>query len=115
MSTITVSRPDVTCEEVSDALRRALGPSYHVLPGTAIDHSSKGNPPSELPDTIVVGVGSNRWFRSEVTISHNSTATVLHVTPGGLPGTWPGGLKLINRLWIAREVRQALKAAPDLR
>jgi hypothetical protein len=33
MSTITVRRPDGTSEVVSAALRRGLGPRYHVLPG----------------------------------------------------------------------------------
>lgn len=33
MSTITVSRADVTNEEISQALRTGLGSAYHVLPG----------------------------------------------------------------------------------
>jgi hypothetical protein len=41
--------------------------------------------------------------------------TFIHVNPGGVPGTSPGGLKLVDRLWIARKARQVLQAAAGLR
>jgi hypothetical protein len=34
---------------------------------------------------------------------------------GGLPGTWPGGLKLINRLGVARRAHRVLRTASGLR
>ena len=36
MSTITVTRSDVTSDEVADALRQGLGSRYKVLPGTGV-------------------------------------------------------------------------------
>ena len=33
MSTITISQPELTTEDVSAALRKGLGPRYQVLPG----------------------------------------------------------------------------------
>ena len=96
------------------ALREALGPRYHVLPGAAIDHSPRDGLMAGDMDTIVVGTGSDRFFRAQVTNVRRSGTTRLHVIPGGLPGTWPGGLQLINRFRIARRVYQALEAAPEL-
>jgi hypothetical protein len=115
MSVITVARGDLTCEQVAEALRRAFGPAYHVLPGAAFDHSPRDGLSAGDLDTIVVGTGSDRFFRAQVTIARRSDTTRLHVIPGGLPGTWPGGLRLINRLRIARRVHHALEAALDLR
>jgi hypothetical protein len=111
MAVITVARGDLSCAQVAEALRQGLGPHYHVLPGEAIDRSQRyGLAPDEV-ETIVVGTGSNRWFRAQVTIVRRSVITRLHVIPGGLPGTWPGGLQLINWIGIARRVRRALGAA----
>ena len=115
MSVITVARGDVTCEQIAETLRQALGPRYHVLPGAAIDHGARDGLMAGDMDMIVVGTGSDRFFRAQVTIARRSGTTRLHVIPGGLPGTWPGGLQLINRLRITRRVHQALEAASELR
>ncbi len=115
MSVITAARDDVTCEQVAETLRQAPGPRYHVMPGAAIDRSPRDGFMAGDMDTVVVGTGSDRFFRAQVTIARRSGTTRLHVIPGGLPGTWPGGLQLINRLRIARRVHQALEAAPELR
>jgi hypothetical protein len=110
MSTITIPRPEVTTEEVSEVLRRRLGPRYNVLPGKGMNWNPVGNPQAEQPGRIVVGTGSTRLFRAQVTISSHSGQTVLHVVPGGL--TLP--VRLTNRLWIAEKVRRVLQAAPSL-
>ena len=115
MSTITIPRSDVTTGEVADALRHGLGPRYHVLPGTGINANSVTSPASDQPDTILVGAGSNRVFRADAAISGRSGQTLIDVRPGGLPGTWPGGVKVVNRLWIARKAHRVLCAAPGLR
>jgi sugar (pentulose or hexulose) kinase len=115
MSTITIPRSDVTSEEVADALRQGLGSRYHVLPGTGINATPVASPGTDQPDTILVGTGTNRVFRAEVAISRHSGETLIQVRPGGLPGTWPGGLRLTNRLGIARKTRQVLQAAPGFR
>ena len=108
---IAIPRPDLTNEEVVNALRQGLGPRYHVLVGLGISAVPVNNPEQDRTDSILVGTGSNRVFRAEVAISRHSGQTVIDVHPGGLPGTWPGGLKLINRLWIARKAHQVLEAA----
>jgi hypothetical protein len=110
MSTITVARPDVTTEEVADALRARLGPKYNVLPGMALSWNPLGSPRPDHPDTIVVGTGPNRLFRAQVKISPGSPETQLHVRAGGLG--WP---RLTNRFGIERKVLQVLRDAPNLR
>lgn len=111
MSTITVLRSDVTSDEVADALRHGFGPRYNVLPGTGVNcWNPVGGPRPDHPDSIVVGTGSTRLFRAQVRISHDAGETILRVSPGGI-----GLLTLANRLWIARRVRQVLRAAPSLR
>jgi hypothetical protein len=110
MSTITVTRSDVTSEEVADALRHGLGSRYKVLPGTGVNcWNPVSSPRPDHPDTIVVGIGSTRLSRAQVRISQEAGKTILHVSPGGF-----GLLTLTNRLRIVRKVRQVLRAAPSL-
>lgn len=111
MPTITVPRPDVTTEEVSDALRQGLGPRYKVLPGKGMNWNPAGGPRADQPDTVVVGTGSTRLFRAEVKLSRHSGQTGLHVIAGGI--SLP--VRLTNRLWIADKVVRVLQAAPSLR
>jgi hypothetical protein len=111
MSTITIPRPGVTTEEVSEVLRRGLGPRYNVLPGKGMNWNPVGNPQADQPGKIVVGTGSTRLFRAQVTVSRDSGRSDLHVVAGGI--TLP--VRLTNRLWIAEKVRRVLHAAPSLR
>jgi hypothetical protein len=111
MSTITIPRPDVTTEEVSEVLRRGLGPRYNVLPGKGMNWNPAGKPRAHLPSQIVVGTGSTRLFRAQVTISQHSGETDLRVLAGGLSLL----VRLANRFWIAGRVGRVLQAAPSLR
>jgi hypothetical protein len=111
MLSITVSRPDLTAEEVADALRQGLGRTYNVLPGEAKNWNPVGSPRPNHPDSVVVGTGSNRLFRAQVRLSRRPGETILHVSPGGI-GPAP---RLINGLWIVRKVLKVLRAAPSLR
>jgi hypothetical protein len=111
MPTIAIPRSDVTSEEVSEALRRGLGPRYKVLTDTAANWNPVGNLRPDHPDRIVIGTGSARVFRAQVTISEHSGQTLLHVIPGGI--SLP--LRLLNRLWISQKVQNVLQAAPGLR
>jgi hypothetical protein len=111
MPTITIPRPNVTTDEVSEALRRGLGPRYNVLPGKRMNWSPVGHPRADHPDKIVVGTGSTRLFRAEVTISQHSGQTVLRVSTGGISLL----IRLTNRFWITGKVRRVLQAAPVLR
>jgi hypothetical protein len=111
MFTIAVPRSDVSTGEVVDALRHGLGPRYNVLPGKGVNWNPVGAPRPEHPNTIVVGTGSTRLFRAQVSLSHDAGETILRVSPGGI-GPVP---RITNGLWIARKMRQVLRAAPGLR
>ncbi len=110
MPRVIVARPDVTTEEVSEALRQGLRPRYSVLSGMAMNWAPVGGPRPDKPDMIVVGRGSTRLFRAELTISRRSEETVLHVIAGGYGPV----LRLLNRFWIAERVRRLLQTAPGL-
>jgi hypothetical protein len=69
-----------------------------------------GGPRPDKPDMIVVGTGSTRLFRAEVTISRRSEETVLHVIAGG----YGPMVRPLNRFWIAERVRRVLQTAPGL-
>jgi hypothetical protein len=64
---------------------------------------------SDQPDTFsdVVVTSSNRVLRAEGAIPRRSGRT--HIVRSGV---WPGALKLVVRLSIARKVRQVLRYAP---
>jgi hypothetical protein len=111
MRTITIPRPEITTEEVGEALRQGLGPRYTVLSTVGMNWNPAGKPRPDKPDLITVGFGSTRVFRAEVTISHRPGQTRLHVIAGGLSAPF----RLVNSVWIARKAFQALRAAPSLR
>jgi len=115
MYSIAIPRSDLTTAEVVTIFRQGLGTRYHVLAGIGINGHSVADRVLSQPDSIVVGTGSNRVFRTEVLVSWHSGHTVIDVHPGGRPGTFSGGLKLINRLWIARKTHHVLEAALELR
>jgi hypothetical protein len=114
MAAISDVRGDITPDEVTAALHAGLGRRYHVLAAHRIDEPVL-DPRPGTPGTIVVATGSDRFFRAQVTISRDSGQTTLHIKPGGLPGVWPGLLRLINRLTVARTVRNVLRGATSLR
>jgi hypothetical protein len=107
MAVVTVTRPDVSVEEVSQALRRGLGPKYKISPGTALNLGHLANPHSGQIDTILVTRRPGHLFRADLAISRKSDRTDLHVRAGGL--TAP--IKLANVLWVERKVRRVLCAA----
>lgn len=111
MATITVPRPAVTTEEVSEVLRQGLGRGYSVLPGKRMNWNPVGHPRGDEPGKIVVGAGSARLFRAEVTIAEFSGQTAIRVHAGGI--SLP--VRLANRFWIARKASRVLQAAPGLR
>ena len=109
MSTITIPRADVTSDEVSAALSEGLGPHYEVQPGMKAPLLGWGEPEESQPDDIAVGIGTSRPWRAQVRIDRQEGQTRIRVAPTGL--IW---IRLINTFWIARKVRRALLAAPDL-
>ena len=109
MPTVTVSRSDLTTEEVSKVLRDGLGPDYNVLPGMAMGRPAWSGPREGRPNVILVGTGSNRVVKAEVTITARGGRTELRISPGGISGDL-----ILNTLDIARKVRQVLASSPSL-
>lgn len=109
MSTIKLSRPDVTSDEVSQALRDGLGPGYDVQPGNWMPISPFGTPQPDQPDAILIGKRSHPLARAQVTIVRQTEATAIRVSPGG-----PFLGFVVNTLVIARKIRRVLLAAPGL-
>lgn len=75
MFTLTISRPDLTTDQVVAALRDGLGPEYNVLPGTCMSRNPFARPHQGPPDSILVGVGSNRLRRAQVTLDRYADQT----------------------------------------
>ena len=70
MSTVIIQRPDITSEQIAETLRRELGSRYHVLPGIGLTDTRASS------SRILVGTGSDRVFRAEITVSWHPQQTV---------------------------------------
>lgn len=106
MSTVTVSRANLTTEEVVTVLRDGLGAGYNVLPEMAIGQLALQGPRQGRPNTIVVGTGDNRLIKAQVTITSRDGRTELHIRPGGITVDL-----LVNTFGIARQVRRVLASS----
>jgi hypothetical protein len=107
MPTITIPRPGVTSEEIAAALRAGLGGRYNVLPGMRTARKPLAGPEPAQPGTILVGTGSNRLFKAQVTIGGRVPGrTDVRISPGGL-----GWEVIVNSLAISRRVRRVLAEA----
>ncbi|MGH3212262.1 MAG: hypothetical protein ACRDNO_31310 [Trebonia sp.] len=93
MSTVTVTRKDLTTAEVVTVLRDGLGAGYNVLPGMVI---------GQLPFR---GMRQGR----PVTITPRDGQTRLRIRPGGVTLTL-----IINTFGIAHEIRKVLADSPSL-
>lgn len=109
MSTVTVSRANLTTEEVVTVLRDGLGADYNVLPEMAIRQLAFQGPKQGRPNTIVVGTGDNRLIKAQVTITPQGGQTELRIRPGGITL-----YRLVNTFGIAREIHRTLASAPNL-
>ena len=109
MPTVTVPRGDVTSDEVVKVLRDNLPASYNVLPGMAMGRAAFMAPHKGSPDTILVGTGSNRVVKAQVTIVRRDGQTDLRISPGGIVSDL-----VINTFGVARDVRNVLASAPSL-
>ncbi|MHB1570315.1 MAG: hypothetical protein ACYC0H_14070 [Solirubrobacteraceae bacterium] len=110
MSKITVPRADLTTDEVVQALHRGLGQKYNVLPGMRLTLAPFAKPVPGTPDTIVVGIASNRARRAQVSIVRRSGVCELQISPGGLTSD-----RLLNMVVTTPKVRRVLADAPQLR
>jgi len=109
MYTLTVARSELAIDEVVQALRDGLGPGYHVLPGMRQTRAPFSEPVPGSPDTIVVGIGSNRVQRAQVSVVRAAASTKIRISPGGLLGD-----RVLNTLGIARQIHRVLACAPGL-
>lgn len=107
MPTITIPRAGVTSEEITKALQAGLGSRYNVLPGMRTARKPLAGPEPAEPDTILVGTGSNRLFKAQLTISrHTMGHTDVRISPGGL-----GWETIVSSFGIVRKVRRVLSDA----
>lgn len=110
MYSITVPRPDLRAEEVVEVLRDGLGSGYNVLPGMRQTRAPFSEPVPGSPDTIVIGTGSNRVQRAQVTIVRQSGSSEIHISAGGLISDF-----VLNTLVISRKIHRVLASAPALK
>jgi len=107
MSTVTVPRSNITVDEVSAVLRSELGSRYGVTPSMTSTGFAK-NVPGDANTLLVSG----SWFqRANVRIIPGADRTEINVSPGA---TYPGLIRLIDRIGIARKVHEILEHAPEL-
>ena len=110
MPTVTVSRTDLSTEEMVTVLRDGLGADYNVLPGMTMGQLPFHGPREGRPDMIVVGTGDNRRVKAQVTITSPGGQTKLRIHPSGITVTL-----VLNTFGIARTVREVLASRPRLR
>jgi hypothetical protein len=106
LPTLTLSRSDVTVDEVSAVLSRALGSRNKVT--RSISVVSSGDAPSSEASTILV---TSNWIaKANIRIAHRGSGTEIQVTRGavfGLVGLFLGS-------GLVRKVSRALELAPEL-
>lgn len=104
MPTITIPRPGVTAEEITESLRAGLAGHYNVLPGMRSARKPMASPEPADSDAILVGTGSNRIFKAQLTIDKSAPGvTQVRIRPGGL-----GWETIVNSFGINRRVRRVL-------
>jgi hypothetical protein len=107
MSIVTVRRSNVTVEELTAVLRTGLGSGYRVTPSMTSRGFAK-----EVPGDANTLLVSGRWFqRANIRIIPGADRTEIEVSPGA---SYPGLVRLVDRIGIARKVHQSLERAPEL-
>jgi hypothetical protein len=104
MPTITIPRSGVTAEEIAESLRAGLAGRYNVGPGMRSARKPMASPEPADSDAILVGTGSNRIFKAQLTIDKSALGvTRVRISPGGL-----GWETIVNSFGVNRKVRQVL-------
>jgi hypothetical protein len=106
MSTITVSRADVTVELVVSVLRARLGNRYAITPGKQAIGFGK----EVQGDANCMLVAGNWLERATVTIARHEDSTDIDVSPGA---TYFGLIRLAHRVGLAHKVHNVLAQAPE--
>ena len=108
MSTVTVSRSNVTPDEVSAVLGSKLNPRYRIVPSMMSKGFAKDVPAAG--DAILV---KGLWFnRANVRILNREGGTDIQVSPGA---TYFGLIRLIDRVGVANKVQRILGDASELK
>jgi hypothetical protein len=106
MSTVTISRPNVTVEEVSAVLRDRLGSRYKVTP-FVVSHFHRES--SGDANSILV---KRNWFvQANVRVVTGTNETMIHV--GSAANFTPTG-HLLNSATVVRKVREILEHSIEL-
>ena len=101
MSSVRVLRPNLTVEDVRAALRERLPSRYSITPAMASKGFTK-----EVPGDANALLVKGRWLaRANVRIIRGPSSTEIEVSPGA---TYPGLIRLADRIGIVREVQRAL-------
>jgi hypothetical protein len=102
VSVVTLNRPGVPADEVRQALVESLPSRYKV----EVARSSRGfvkSVPADANSLLVTGA----WLaRANVRVISAPTGTEIQISPGA---TFPGLVRLADRVGIARTVHHALK------
>jgi hypothetical protein len=107
MSTVTVSRSNVTAEDVRAVLRDRLPSRYGITPAM----TSKGFA-KEVPDDANALLVKGRWLaRANLRIIPGAGSTQIHMSPGA---AYPGLIRLADRIGIVRKVQHALADSGEL-
>jgi len=105
--TVMIPRSGVTVEEVAAVLRERLGSRHQITPC----RTSRGFV-KEVPNDANTMLVSGRWFeRANVRLVSGTNGTAVHVSPGA---TYPGLIRLIDRIGVVRRVSRAIEQAPEL-
>ena len=107
MPTFTVTRGDVSAEEVGAVLRSNLEARYELVP-SAMSTGFTKQVSQDANSMLVKG----RWFqRANIRIIPNSGTTEIEVNPGA---SYFGLVRLVDRLGISYKVRRILESSPEL-
>ncbi|MGO9792274.1 MAG: hypothetical protein ACLP8S_23025 [Solirubrobacteraceae bacterium] len=107
MSTVVVPRSDVTADEVCALLRDRLPSRYTITPGMTSRGFAK-----QMPDDANALLVRGSWLaRANVRIIAGVESTEIDVSPGA---TYPGLIRLGDRVGIVRKVLHALGDCGDL-
>jgi len=104
---VLIPRSGVTVKEVAAVLQERLGSRYHVT----LSRTSKGFV-TEVADDANAMLVSGSWFgRANVRVLPGTDGTDVQVSPGA---TYPGLIRLIDRISVVRRVCRAIEQAPEL-
>jgi len=107
MPTFTVSRGNISAEEVGAVLRSKLAAHYELVP-SAMSTGFTEQVSQDANSMLVKG----RWFeRANIRIIPSSETTEIEVNPGA---SYFGLVRLVDRLGISHKVRRILESSPEL-